>query len=102
LVGFEPLTKDEVTTIIGRLVDDRVEALEADEKGVIDAGFVKQRLEPVAGSLGNIRKLGKLADEMISMLLVGALLSDRASTPDQGRGDVDVGDATTKRSQSDE
>lgn len=102
LVGFKPLSKDEITTIIGRLVDDRVEALEADEKGIIDAGFVKQRLQPVAGSVGNIRKLGKLADEMISMLLVGELLSDRTSTPDRRRGDANVGDTTTKRSPSDE
>lgn len=101
-MGFEPLTEDEVTTIIGRLVDDRVDALEADETGIIDAGFVKQRLQPVAGSVGNIRKLGKLADEIISMLLVEELLSDRTSMPDQRRGDADIGDTTTKRSPSDE
>ncbi|MFJ3473986.1 AAA family ATPase [Microbacterium maritypicum] len=88
LVGFKSLSKDEVTTIIGRLVDHRFKSLEVNEKRVIDAEFVKQKLHPVAGRVGNIRKLGKLADEIISMLLVQRLLSERSSSPDQSGSDV--------------
>lgn len=88
LVAFESLAKDQVTAIIARLVDDRFESLDADEKRVIDAEFVKQRLKPLAGSGGNIRKLGKLADEMISILLVRELLSERPPAPDRREGDT--------------
>nr|WP_201468474.1 AAA family ATPase [Microbacterium hydrocarbonoxydans] len=88
LVGFRSLAKEEVMTIIGTLVDRRFTSLEVDEKQSIDAEFVKQKLHPVAGSVGNIRKLGKLADEIISRLLVQNMLSNLSSAKYQSGSDA--------------
>jgi ATP-dependent Clp protease ATP-binding subunit ClpA len=81
LIQFEPLTQKEVTAVIDRLVDSRFGALEADERQVIDAKQVKEKLYPLAAHSANVRKLGKVTDELISTLLVRALLTQDATQP---------------------
>lgn len=79
LIKFAPLSQHEVTAVIDRLVDDRFEALEADERRVVDATQVKEKLYPLAAHSANVRKIGKLTDELISTLLVRAILSQEPS-----------------------
>lgn len=74
LIRFEPLSRDEVTAVIDRLVDRRFEALDADERKAVDATQVKELLYPLASHSANVRKLGKTTDELISTLLVRTLL----------------------------
>lgn len=84
LIRFEPLTKDEVLQVIDRLVDTRFEKLNPSEREVITRTKVKQLLYSTANRQGNVRKLGKLVDEVISLLLVQALLDSsptRATDP---------------------
>ncbi|MEV7648189.1 AAA family ATPase [Arthrobacter sp. NPDC089319] len=76
LIRFEPLSQDEVTAVIDRLVDGRFEELDADERQRVDAAHVKETLYPLAAHAANVRKLGKMTDELISTLLVRDLLSE--------------------------
>lgn len=76
LIKFEPLTQSDVLAVIDRLVDSRFEALEPEEREVLDADSIKQMLSPAAKSAANVRKLGKLTDELISMLLVEHLFDE--------------------------
>ncbi|MFG1911524.1 AAA family ATPase [Kribbella sp. NPDC048928] len=78
LVQFKPLSHDEIRQVIDRLVNDRFSNLESDERDQLDLAAVKALLYPLAGNSGNVRRLGKLADGVISLLLVRALLSDPA------------------------
>lgn len=79
LIRFEPLVRHEILQVIDRLVDARFEDLDPSEREVITPTDVKQLLYSAADSQGNVRKLGKLVDEVISLLLVQALL-DSSST----------------------
>lgn len=74
LIKFEPLSQNEIKEVIDRLVDVRFEALEADERQIVDATQVKETLYPLARHAANIRKLGKTTDELISTLLVRSLI----------------------------
>jgi len=74
LIRFVPLSKDEIRQVIDRLVDARFEELTPDEKVHLDSGGIKSTLYPLADRGGNVRKLGKLVDEVISLLLVRAVL----------------------------
>lgn len=74
LVQFEPLSKDEIAKVIERLVDSRVEALEEEERGELDVARIKGAMNSLAASSSNVRRLGKMADELISISLVRALL----------------------------
>lgn len=78
LVHFKPLSKDEIRQVIDRLVDDRFSTLASDEQARLESRAIKATLYPVADKSGNVRKLGKLVDEVISLLLVRAVLSDVA------------------------
>lgn len=74
LIQFEPLSREEVGLVIHRLVDARVGALEAEERHAVDVSQVKSVLGTLAARSSNVRKLGKMADELISTILVRALL----------------------------
>lgn len=76
LIQFKPLVRDEICQVIDRLVDSRYGKLEADERARLDVDNIKARLYASAHSLGNVRKLGKLVDEVISLVLVRSMLSD--------------------------
>lgn len=76
LISFEPLSPDEIKQVIDRLVDGRFGALSPDERAAIDSDEIKSMLHARASSTGNVRKLGKLVDEVISLELVRSMLSD--------------------------
>lgn len=76
LIQFKPLVRDEIRQVIDRLVDSRYGKLEADERARLDVDDIKAKLYVSAHSLGNVRKLGKLVDEVISLVLVRAVLED--------------------------
>jgi ATP-dependent Clp protease ATP-binding subunit ClpA len=79
LIPFESLSPDEVMMVIDRLVDRRVSVLMPDEVARLDATEIKALLHTRASAAGNVRKLGKLVDEVISLKLVRAVLSDDTS-----------------------
>ena len=76
LVRFKPLSKDEIRQVIDRLVDDRFRKLVSDEQERLEPSELKTMLYPLADKSGNVRKLGKVVDEVISLKLVRAVLSD--------------------------
>ena len=76
LIKFEPLTQAQTIAVIDRLVEARVKEMESDERAVISEEEVKALLYPLARNASNVRKLGKLTDELISTLLVEAVLAD--------------------------
>ncbi len=75
LVHFKRLSKSEVQQVIDRLVDDRFSKLESDEQSQLEPADIKAILYPLADKSGNVRKLGKLVDEVISLVLVRAVLN---------------------------
>lgn len=80
LIPFEPLSPDEIRQVTDRLVNGRFEALSTDERAALDSDEIKSLLHAHASGTGNVRKLGKLVDEVISLLLVRAVL-DEATDP---------------------
>ncbi len=78
VVHFEPLSKNEILQVIARLVNDRFSELAADEQARLQPDKVKTILYPLADESGNVRKLGKLVDEVISLLLVRAVMDEAA------------------------
>lgn len=80
LIRFEQLSVDEIKLVIDRLVDARFNELAADEQKVLSPDAVKAMLHPIADKFGNVRKLGKLADEVISLQLVRVLLAENESS----------------------
>ena len=76
LIPFEPLSPDEIKQVIDRLVDGRFEALSPDERAALDSDEIKSLLHARGSSIGNVRKLGKLVDEVISLVLVRSMLRD--------------------------
>lgn len=76
LVHFKELSKVEIRRVIDRLVDSRFGQLAADEQKLLDPVELKETLYPVADRSGNVRKLGKLVDEVISLVLVRAVLDE--------------------------
>jgi ATP-dependent Clp protease ATP-binding subunit ClpA len=81
LIPFEPLSTAEITQVIDRIVDNRLKNLEADELSLIDADSVRKLLHQSARNIGNVRKLGKLIDEVISLKLVRAVLAEAVPEP---------------------
>lgn len=83
LIPFEPLSSDEVKQVIDRLVDSRIAKLSPDELERLDADEIKAMLHARASGTGNVRKLGKLVDEVISLVLVRAVLGDFPGNSEQ-------------------
>ncbi|MDV7102048.1 AAA family ATPase [Gordonia amicalis] len=74
LIEFSQPSQEQVISIIDRLVDQRVAALGEDEKADLDIDQVKRYLHPISKNASNVRKLGKLADQIISTILVERLI----------------------------
>lgn len=75
LIPFQPLSADEVRTVIHQLVDRRMSELDDDEQTVLDATDIKDRLDLAVRDGANVRRLGKVTSEVISTLLIEAFLS---------------------------
>lgn len=80
LIQFKPLTKDEIRQVIDRILSDRYSKLETDEQQLLDMDDIKTKLYAKAHNLGNVRKLGKLVEEVISLSLVREILYEAAET----------------------
>ncbi|MBO3724198.1 ATP-dependent Clp protease ATP-binding subunit [Actinomyces bowdenii] len=80
LIHFKPLSKNEIYQVIDRIVDNRFSKLGPDEKARLDPSVIKTILYPLANKGGNVRKLGKLADEVISLVLVRDILKNTSQT----------------------
>lgn len=76
LILFESLSLDETRQVIDRMVDVRFEALSTNEQTALDSDKIKSLLYAQASGIGNVRKLGKLVDEVISLYLVRAVLEE--------------------------
>lgn len=84
LIRFEPLSAPEIKQVIDRLLADRLSKLEGDERDRLDIERLKSMLYRLADNSGNVRKLGKTVDEVISLLLVRAVLDELGSLAEQG------------------
>lgn len=76
LIPFEQLSSDEIKEVIDRLVDSRLKVLSPDELAVLQPDEVKSMLHARASGTGNVRKLGKIVDETISIMLTRAVLGE--------------------------
>lgn len=85
LIQFAALSQDEIRQVIDRLVDGRLKSLDASERAQLDAGAIKALLNTGPVKSGNVRRLGKLADGVISLMLVRTLLDGDSQTPTAGR-----------------
>lgn len=83
LIRFDPLSKNEIRQVVDKIVDDRVSKLESDEKDILQPESIKAKMYPVANSVANVRKIGKLVDEVISLMLVRAVINDTARDSDR-------------------
>ena len=75
LIQFKPLTSDQLQTIVHQMVDRQIGELDDDEQAALDAEQLKDRLTSSVRSAANVRSLGKLTSQVISMMLVDRLLS---------------------------
>lgn len=82
LIHFQPLSPAEVVQVIDRLLDSRFSRLTAEEQSRLDLDGIKTILYPLAGKAENVRKLGKIVNEVISLVLVRAMLGEQAPTAD--------------------
>jgi len=82
LIRFDSLTKDEIIEVIDRLVQDRFSKLTPEEEKALDIAKVRDALYPLASRAGNVRKLGKLTDGVVSLMLVRSMLDDSPGTPE--------------------
>lgn len=76
LVEFASLDAEGVKRVIDRIVDERFSTLTAVEQEWLDLSKIKTLLHARLQNLGNVRKLGKLIDEVISLKLVRAMLEE--------------------------
>ncbi|MFI7026284.1 AAA family ATPase [Micromonospora sp. NPDC049900] len=79
LIRFNQLSRDEILQVIDRLVDCRFADLAPEEQKRLDPSETKSFLHPLADKFANVRKLGKYADEVISLQLVRTLLDEQPS-----------------------
>lgn len=90
LVHFLPLTKEEISQVIDRLVDSRYATLAPDEQQRLDTDDLKTKLDQLPDGSGNVRKLGKLVDEVISLVLVRAVLNAAPPTTQEPEVDTSI------------
>lgn len=74
LIRYEALTPEEIRTIIDKLVDARLDKLSDAELAVLDRDTLREDLHPLSNQTGNVRRLGKFVDEVISLHLVRSAL----------------------------
>ena len=79
LIKFTPLLKHEMKKVVDKAVDDSYIQLSDGEQKIIDPDYIKNSIYAKAiDKSSNIRKLGKLIDEVISLALVRNFLKDCA------------------------
>lgn len=76
LIPFEPLSTGEIMQVMDRIVDSRLRNLDTDELTLVDVDATRELLHQNAQNIGNVRKLGKFIDEVISLKLVQAVLAE--------------------------
>jgi len=79
LIRFKPLSKEEIQQVIDRLVEDHFGRLEPGEQEQLDLNVIRSKLRPLVDRSGNVRKLGKLVDEVISLVLVRKVLNEESA-----------------------
>lgn len=75
LIPFQKLSPTEVTEIIDRILKDRFRKLTREELKFLDQEDLREKLHKRASTLGNVRKLGKFVDEVISLQLIRSLIT---------------------------
>lgn len=73
LIEYGHLSPQAVREIIDKMVGEVCAGLPAEERVQLDAAEIKGRLHEVAGREGNVRRLGKLVDEVVALKLVRSL-----------------------------
>lgn len=82
LIRYEELKPAQIVVIIDRLFDRRISQLDDDERKQLDEDALRTGLHRLASNVGNVRKLGKRVDEVISLQLVRAVLAKERSASD--------------------
>lgn len=75
LISFDPLSKEEIGQVLERLVEAKLSKLSSAERSIIDSESIKTKILSRVSRTGNVRKLSKVVDETISLLLVRTLLN---------------------------
>lgn len=75
LIEFMPLSKGDLRRVVSRLVDNRYKNLNPYEQRVICRDEIKDKIYSVIANTGNIRKLDKLIEGLISLKLTRALVN---------------------------
>lgn len=79
LIEFMPLSKGDLRRVVSRLVDNRYKNLNPYEQRVICRDEIKDKIYSVTANTGNIRKLDKLIEGLISLKLMRELVSGHLS-----------------------
>ena len=79
LIEFMPLSKGDLRRVVSRLVDNRYKTLKPYEQRVICRDEIKDKIYSVIANTGNIRKLDKLIEGLISLKLMRELVSGHLS-----------------------
>lgn len=83
LIRYEELKPAQIVQIIDKLFDRRLSQLTTDERAQLDQDSLRDGLHRLATNVGNVRKLGKRVDEVISLQLVRSVLARERSGVDQ-------------------
>lgn len=83
VVEFQPLSAEDLRSLVDRMIDDEVSKLGAGELELLDIDDLSERLRSAALKASNVRKLRKLVAEVFSFRLVRALL-DQPDDPTIG------------------
>ncbi len=81
MIEFKSLSAEQIDVVIDRLVADRFTKLDADESARIDPAEVTALLKAGASRTGNVRRLGKFVDELISLMLVRSWTHEEGGSP---------------------
>lgn len=79
LIEFMPLSKGDLRRVVSRLVDNRYKNLNPYEQRVICRDEIKDKIYSVIANTGNIRKLDKLIEGLISLKLMRELVNGHLS-----------------------
>lgn len=82
LIRYEELKPAQIVQIIDKLVDRRLSQLEDDEREQLDQHVLRAGLHRLAPNVGNVRKLGKHVDAVISLQLVRSMLAEQRAVID--------------------
>ncbi|WP_298864183.1 AAA family ATPase [uncultured Microbacterium sp.] len=79
LIRYEELKPAQIVQIIDKLFDRRLSQLDDEERGQLDEDVLRGGLHRLAANVGNVRKLGKQVDEVVSLQLVRSVLAEERS-----------------------